>query len=691
MSTLTTDPCLWLTHDNPAASYADRAAALTTDHFLGQGWGGAPVANNRVITVIWAAEGDLVQIPKKISEALSAADMDVRVEPWIKDEDPGSIHDVACVVAQDRSDPAPAEVMRLIDNALRTNVPVITLVGENSMERGQIAQRHGVQIKRYPDVRRDDTTWDTGLQTALATQVMPYVEQACRDHSDRQVVKSIVENATHMADALARAHLDPPVAGAIAESIGLALGQVQVFEADDRGRLTFEFPFELYGRLLSSLSKAFPGEVYAVADPFSENLQWSDAVLSAQLTTVRRRYFVIDESQADAHGIENRARAIRQAAAAARPAAAEPRAAATIEPAEPILICALSDAVKAQLEVAQEDGLFDGYNRFFVSQNIVGGYASVQDKVLRLVVFADADDQACAKQASMRRLLEGIGQPVPLTLTDDTEMAAWLFRDILHKTNVRGILQPAEHGPYASCYDSTMVRVTPEYFGHLNKLSEAATDSVLDRYRSGHKEIGILELGYGTGALTVRLARSLEQIAHIFNAHTKEPISLTYQGWDVNGFMKDIAEVRLRAARTHFPIDMLVRDFGDDSSRRGAFDIVVGSFVTQNWVSQDDDDRSIRFFEWVETLLEPGGRALFLNAFYPDRERRGLLRGHYQTYLVDNLGPEMAAEYIQRFPAQVEAPTHNKVQAYAREAGLATEIISQSEYYPFAILKATKH
>jgi SAM-dependent methyltransferase len=510
------------------------------------------------------------------------------------------------------------------------------------------------------------------------------------DHADRMVVRSIIENATHLADSLARAHLDPPVAGAIAESIGLVMGQVQVVAAAESGRLIFEFPFALYGRLLDSLSKAFPGEVYAVADPIAENLQWSDAVLSAQLTTVRRRYFTIDENQADAHGIESRAWAIRQAAAAARTAAAEPGADSFIDTAEPILICALSDAVKDQLAIGQQDGLFDGYNRFFVSKNIVGGYASVADKLLRLVVFADPNDPACARQTSMRALLDEIGRPVPSTLHDDTEMAAWLFRDILHKTNVRGILQPAEHGPYASCYDSTMVRVTPEYFAQLNKLSEAATDAVLDRYRRGHKAIAILELGYGTGALTSRLARSLTQITHVLDAHTREPISLSYQGWDYNGFMKDIAESQLRAVGAPFPIDMLVRDFGDPDSRQGRHDLIVGSFVTQNWVSQNDDDRSILFFEWVEALLRPGARALFLNAYYPDRESRDTFRANYQRYLIDNLGEEMAAEYIARFPAQLEAPTHRKVQAYAREAGLATEILSQSDHYPFAVLKATK-
>lgn len=35
-------------------------------------------------------------------------------------------------------------------------------------------------------------------------------------------------------------------------------------------------------------------------------------------------------------------------------------------------------------------------------------------------------------------------------------------------------------------------------------------------------------------------------------------------------------------------------------------------------------------------------------------------RAQYQRYLVDNLGEEIAAEYIARFPAQLEAPTHRK-------------------------------
>jgi hypothetical protein len=53
----------------------------------------------------------------------------------------------------------------------------------------------------------------------------------------------------------------PGLTGTIAESIGLAMGQVQVFEAAESGRLTFGFPFAPYGRLLSSLSNGPPPPV----------------------------------------------------------------------------------------------------------------------------------------------------------------------------------------------------------------------------------------------------------------------------------------------------------------------------------------------------------------------------------------------------------------------------------------------
>lgn len=521
--------------------------------------------------------------------------------------------------------------------------------------------RHGVRIARYLDAGSDQKPRATRLRTEPATHVL--AEAGCPAH----------------------AGMDPSAARAILDTVGPGTGQLPT--SIDGGRLIFDLPFAVQGRLLRALSETFPDDSYTVTGPSAEYPQWSDTLLSTRPTKVRRHYLLVDDRPTDTLDIEDTARTIRRAAAAAE-AAAHPHP--STDSADPIVVCALTEAVEDRFALARQDGLFDGHHRFFVASNIVGGYASVEHRLLRLVVFADPNDPACLRQAAVRALLDDVGQPVPAGFEDDTEAAAWLLRDVLPGTDVRGILRPTRHGPYASCYDSTIVRVTPQYFGQLDQLAAAVTDAVLDRCRGHHRPIEILELGYGTGRLTARLACSLDRIADRVTGPDRPPIELSYQGWDVNGFMTGIAQSRLRTVGAELPISLLVRDLGVDETRTGQFDLIVGSFVTQNWVGQGDDDRSTRFFRWIEALLKPGGRALFLNAFYPDHGRRDSFRANYQRYLTDNLGAEMAAEYSALFPAQLEAPTHHEVQAYARAAGLATGIIEVSDHYPFAILDTTK-
>ena len=215
---------------------------------------------------------------------------------------------------------------------------------------------------------------------------------------------------------------------------------------------------------------------------------------------------------------------------------------------------------------------------------------------------------------------------------DLTALASWVYSHVLlpePEDKLKSIFE-YNTAQYADDYDGNIVRVTPGYYAQLDLLTAEVKRAMVALYApfSGRdrSEITMLELGFGTAALTGRVQRMSAQF---------------------------FAEMRTDPARPERP-----------------------------FIELDGWD----FLEALRTqLLAPDGIALFLDAFYTDRRHEE--ERAWRNYVETELGSSALADtYLSRNPWQFRAPDTTTLQQVAESVGFTVFWRDVQPGYPFKIL-----
>jgi tRNA (cmo5U34)-methyltransferase len=145
-------------------------------------------------------------------------------------------------------------------------------------------------------------------------------------------------------------------------------------------------------------------------------------------------------------------------------------------------------------------------------------------------------------------------------------------------------------GAMSASYDSLIRRSVPRYDEMLTRLIDYLPA----------KPVRVLELGCGTGNLSLLLSAKLPTAAFTFVDGSEEMVSLT---------RSRIEGTTRRAAR---PEEFIASKFENLSFPKGSFDLVVSS------ISLHHVEDKGKMYQSVQTFLHPGGRFCFADQLRGD-------------------------------------------------------------------------
>lgn len=571
--------------------------------------------------------------------------------------------------------------------ACRVPLLLVSPAGTDYTRLTRIANAAPSQVVRYPSRREDEDPAGWSRFRHSLAEKNGEVRHAYEQGERAQYLDPITARLSSAADTLHQAEPSEEIARTVATIFDRQTNSIRLENHVDF--LQLDFPTELYGDLLGQLSSTFDS-VRTIADPVDEHLPWDNPVDSRSLALVTERLFAIDERYARQYGLEGALSQLQPA----------------IQTGGRVSVVGLTEELRSELILASPVRTrLRGLNRFYAGDNVVGGYADNPKGQIRLMAFKDSDKTASvyARELAMVATIDRRKKSAPLDRADDlTALASWIYSEVLSKRPVDAIMQDRKGAEYANGYDADIVRVTPGYFSQLDMLIAEAKKALVELYSpfsgQSRRNVRVLEMGVGTGALTGRLIRMCttfeSQIRNDRQRHERPSIDI--DGWDANSRMIEIARERLADAPRQPDLREVEYDPSDVDHHGEPHDIVLGSFFSHYWADARPD-RNVRrttelaqFREFLDSirkhLLTAGGFALFLDAFYTPN-RRSAEQSAWRSYLATEAGPpETADTYLRSNAWQYWAPDAELVEKVAVELGFTVWWRDAVADYPFKVL-----
>jgi hypothetical protein len=608
------------------------------------------------------------------------------------------VSSAAYVVVQETSRPLTAVQIAAVAAARASDVPLLLISPAEASITPlmRLADIQPSQVVSYPVSREAESEWDS------------FTKELYKKKQQIDAVLTLVDRTEQLAPITSRLSNNAQVLNEAAPTEAVAVTIARIFDLHTSSIrlenhvdfLQLDFPAHLYTDLLRHLTRTFRN-VRTIADPTNEELPWDNPVSEQALAAVNERVYALDTEYALQYGIET---AVAQLHAAMKAGGV-------------VSVIGLSDALRDELlHVSPVNQSLRGINRFYAGDCIVGGYADDTATTIRLLAFHPTEHHKAVYDRELELLAEidERKQVPPADRTKDrTTLASWLYTKVFDPKPDINTIYDNKTSQYAAEYDGNIVRVTPSYYNQLDDFAIEVKRALAALYApySGRERqnIKMLELGIGTGNLTGRLMKmSGDFISQLWKVGDHgERSFIEFDGWDSNRQMIEIASVRLTAAarQAHDRViqpSLQVCEF-DASKPEGSppqYDLVTGSFFSHYWmdsrpnrpITKASDLREFRsFLEAVrDTLLLPGGIAMFLDVFHAD-EKRTDEQTLWSEYIERELDSKAVADtYLNRNPWQYHSAGQFLVTDVAKECGFSVWWRETAPGFPFKILTLAK-
>jgi SAM-dependent methyltransferase len=252
-------------------------------------------------------------------------------------------------------------------------------------------------------------------------------------------------------------------------------------------------------------------------------------------------------------------------------------------------------------------------------------------------------------------------------------------------------------GAYFAKYDLHIRSWVPDYDGLIHYTAAAVQYAVSQRIRESDRELRVLEIGYGTGALTRPLLQWIRNLNLPY-------VDLSGSGIVSRVYGIDAAEPMRQAARD------ALRDFGDSVIlvqgtapddlpvpivQGRPYDVVCGSLVLYDMMDSARPDRAVAVLRSLAQLLTPGGRLVFGDVFVGDDPQRGAKEQRWRAWMQEGGLTEAEVQpFIDANPELLNAISPDQLATMADDAGL--ELVGKSripgadEWSPFQIVTLRK-
>jgi ubiquinone/menaquinone biosynthesis C-methylase UbiE len=288
-----------------------------------------------------------------------------------------------------------------------------------------------------------------------------------------------------------------------------------------------------------------------------------------------------------------------------------------------------------------------GFNMFACKPGIVGYYAKLKGKTLLKIIFDEIQyNKAYEKINSFT--LESVEFNQNYSIKDfrtkwinHNKYGFWIWDDIVVE----------DRDPYYFIHYDIHIRCWIWMYDLLmSEVIKYAKNELADKAHTTTSQVKVLEIGFGTGTLTIPILEWIENI----NSSLKDKITakVKYYGVDraytqmfpfLEKKLKETKKIHLLSK--HLFVDGVVWDSVPDTIQNRKFDLIIASLVVHDIISKDPQNLFENFVSETAKWLNTGGTILIADLFpsYNQKEREEQIE-FWKSWMKSNGMPHSEVE-----------------------------------------------
>jgi SAM-dependent methyltransferase len=332
-----------------------------------------------------------------------------------------------------------------------------------------------------------------------------------------------------------------------------------------------------------------------------------------------------------------------------------------------------------------------GDDLLIVEPDTVGSYIVDDDGRIRVCFRRDPAAFRDARHFFERLRRRAV--PFDPAFDVQTLRRAWLRVEDLGQWDPNWGSEPEERPPsYYRRYDAHVRCWIPRY-SELIELSAAAVEGEIVTVHQEHRTpLDLLEIGYGTGALTEKIVNWLTDFNEPFGMLRRERPVRSYRGIDGQVGKHERTTALREAGARWLPVQLDQGTLLGDLPADPRYDVVFSSLVFHQLPSRDHYEESLRTVVGkLFSILRPGGRLVIADVFSPaDQEEYDHFIDRWRRWMIRRGLDEKSADgFLRHNDSLIHAPTVGDVVRMAnphtsQEPNIRN--IGMSSFFPFSVL-----
>lgn len=324
-----------------------------------------------------------------------------------------------------------------------------------------------------------------------------------------------------------------------------------------------------------------------------------------------------------------------------------------------------------------------GRHLLLIEPDLVGGYVSGRGREVLTLKTVSRLGFAIATE-----YYERLKAPaVPVLPGAEAELKrTWLKRHRIGEWDDSWDAPELRDARYFDDYDRHIRCWVPPYDKMIGDCAAFVQQEIVRTYRARDRAVRLLELGYGTGGLTVNVARWIANLHDPFlvlrdypAGEQTPPVGL-YYGIDRARQMKALAENALDESlgdryKASIDLRLVTQEFRANTRRgnRPRFDVIFGSLIL-HFILGNEPERVVGelFRNLNDDWLEDGGSVVFADVvFSEDRSIKAEQLAHWRRLMMDSgMEEELVDGFLGKNPDMTSALSFEALQRGASAGGL---------------------
>jgi hypothetical protein len=338
-----------------------------------------------------------------------------------------------------------------------------------------------------------------------------------------------------------------------------------------------------------------------------------------------------------------------------------------------------------------------GYHLLLMDPNVVGGYVKRRhERMLRVECNTMLHNRS---SDSYRQVREKSFQ-IEKDATDPKIFRSWVLKDSVGIWNPEWREVENRDGTYFKNYDLHIRMWIPYYEQLIRQTVTIVQREIARLMRNDGRPLELLEVGYGTGALTFPLLSWVRTLNKPFGLHQGEPLVRRYSGVDRAGQMSDLMLDKINEWANSGADVGFVYDFIHGVAVDGlehvlgmypTYSVIFGSLVLHDLFSPAPAPSVTEVLRGFRKYLRPGGSLIWADVFFssnPDTKERQLK--YWKNLMISN---GMTTEDVELFfagnPEMIDGVSLDALRDHAAETGFSvavSPVTGPKESFPFKIV-----